>query len=707
MELNDVTIIIKTFNRPRKLDQCILSIRKYYPSIPIIVVDDGKLSLDNGKYIQSKYDEVTYISTYTAFDIGSSAGRNIALDLVQTKYFILLDDDMVFTDHTDLSKLKANMEKSPSIDMITIAIPGCHYEYTINITGNTLHYISKNKGIDEITQLPLYDIGLNCYIARTSSFSLKLNNGRLYDDRLKIGEHTAGFADHLNEIKIAYDGSISLINDNKNTTSQEDYKEYRGRATNYFSIWAEERGIKKYSINGKITDVKGAPSDKEKYLEMYPNFKARVFKVVQGHSVEYDVNYKLTSDHRYRPVSKLDTDTFLNNYELIKSAVQPSPVWIADGTLLGYYRDGSIIEHDTDTDVSMFQKDWNDKYFKVLSRLGFKIVYVFRDENDEITEITLHKDGIKTDIFLFETPEPYHVIHTAYKREPGKEGYHKIQFNYDLRLTTLTERYYRGHVVKTPLYISEYIMHQYGVQWYLRDTTWDWAMSPRHKKLTDIYVKQDPIKNAVEMLMKQDPKEPENVAFMIVGCIKYFKDLIEQEMRLKKLFPRCKVIPVVGIANRFELVNLDCNDHYEGLPEKVSKGMGYILDHYPDIKVIVKIDDDILFKPEDYERLLSEALTAPESGFYMGSHTGDTTGIKRVNSSRLSKCHNKDIIDHYCHQNKYVYGGCYMLSRDCAKLISENKDYRCILEDVTCGHVLKQHGIVPIIGLPEYQLLRN
>jgi glycosyltransferase involved in cell wall biosynthesis len=91
---DNVTIIIKTFERKYKLKQLVESIKLYYPNIRIIIVDDGQEpeSIEGTDYI------------ITPFNIGVSLGRNIALSIVRTKYFITLDDDFVFTQYTNLKK---------------------------------------------------------------------------------------------------------------------------------------------------------------------------------------------------------------------------------------------------------------------------------------------------------------------------------------------------------------------------------------------------------------------------------------------------------------------------------------------------------------------------------------------------------------------------------------------------------------------------
>ena len=42
--MNDVTFVIKTFERKNRLIKLLKSIEKYYANIPIIIVDDSKKS---------------------------------------------------------------------------------------------------------------------------------------------------------------------------------------------------------------------------------------------------------------------------------------------------------------------------------------------------------------------------------------------------------------------------------------------------------------------------------------------------------------------------------------------------------------------------------------------------------------------------------------------------------------------------------------
>jgi len=91
----EVTALIKTFERPKALAQLVRSVRRFYPHMLILVGDDS--------FHPTVRRDVTYIRLPP--DTGLSAGRNELLRRVQTPYFLLLDDDMEFTSQTDIPRL--------------------------------------------------------------------------------------------------------------------------------------------------------------------------------------------------------------------------------------------------------------------------------------------------------------------------------------------------------------------------------------------------------------------------------------------------------------------------------------------------------------------------------------------------------------------------------------------------------------------------
>jgi glycosyltransferase involved in cell wall biosynthesis len=106
--LEELTLLIKTFQRPRVLRRLVGSIRRFYPTLRITVVDDSR-----------NPSPIAGVQTITMpYDSGVSAGRNEGLRHVTTRYVMVLDDDFVFYRHTNLGAALAIIEQYPRIDIM-------------------------------------------------------------------------------------------------------------------------------------------------------------------------------------------------------------------------------------------------------------------------------------------------------------------------------------------------------------------------------------------------------------------------------------------------------------------------------------------------------------------------------------------------------------------------------------------------------------
>jgi len=89
--LTEITVIVKTFERPCCVALIIQSIRKYYPTIKVLVCDDSRkpLYLNNEEPIPG----VTWLTL--PFEDGHTlgAGRNCLVEKAETEYVFLCDDD--------------------------------------------------------------------------------------------------------------------------------------------------------------------------------------------------------------------------------------------------------------------------------------------------------------------------------------------------------------------------------------------------------------------------------------------------------------------------------------------------------------------------------------------------------------------------------------------------------------------------------------
>ncbi|XP_057558461.1 beta-1,4 N-acetylgalactosaminyltransferase 1 isoform X1 [Hippopotamus amphibius kiboko] len=100
-----VTIATKTFLRYNRLRTLIASIRRFYPTVTVIIADDS----DKPESISGPHVE-HYLMP---FGKGWFAGRNLAVSQVTTKYVLWVDDDFVFTARTRLERLVDVLERTP------------------------------------------------------------------------------------------------------------------------------------------------------------------------------------------------------------------------------------------------------------------------------------------------------------------------------------------------------------------------------------------------------------------------------------------------------------------------------------------------------------------------------------------------------------------------------------------------------------------
>uniref|UniRef100_F6Y2A4 Beta-1,4 N-acetylgalactosaminyltransferase n=1 Tax=Equus caballus TaxID=9796 RepID=F6Y2A4_HORSE len=108
-----VTIATKTFLRYNRLRALIASIRRFYPTVTVVIADDSdKPESVSGPHIEH------YLMP---FGKGWFAGRNLAVSQVTTKYVLWVDDDFVFTARTRVERLVDVLERTP-LDLVGGAV---------------------------------------------------------------------------------------------------------------------------------------------------------------------------------------------------------------------------------------------------------------------------------------------------------------------------------------------------------------------------------------------------------------------------------------------------------------------------------------------------------------------------------------------------------------------------------------------------------
>lgn len=110
--MNDVTVGIKTFFRPQKIEMCLKSLEQSpWEFKEIIVADDGKISDEKQKIYKEYKDKLPLEVLDLEFDLGAAAARNKLFEESDSGFFLLLDDDMVVPSNIDhLKRILLNRE---------------------------------------------------------------------------------------------------------------------------------------------------------------------------------------------------------------------------------------------------------------------------------------------------------------------------------------------------------------------------------------------------------------------------------------------------------------------------------------------------------------------------------------------------------------------------------------------------------------------
>ncbi len=194
-----LTAVIKTFERPHDLQRLLASIRRFYPDMPLIVVDDSRQP-----QIQPGAETITM-----PFDSGLSAGRNEGVRRVKTPYFLLLDDDFIFYRQTDLPGALAKMEAQPQIDIMGGEVVNLPLFQIMDYQQLPLYPTEAQATLPPgsmIGGLPVFDIVPNFFIARSDRLRQVM-----WDDRFKRGEHRDFFTRAKGVLTTVYNKELRCL----------------------------------------------------------------------------------------------------------------------------------------------------------------------------------------------------------------------------------------------------------------------------------------------------------------------------------------------------------------------------------------------------------------------------------------------------------------------------------------------------------------
>lgn len=177
-----LTVIAKTFERPRSARRMVASLRRIFDG-PIVIADDSRTP--------QHYDDARVHIVALPFDVGVAAGRNAALAEVATECVMSVDDDFVFTPDLDLGRVVAYLRRNPEVDLVGGSVINLPLFQTVDYSTSPLFAYPGEPvrpagtvidGLTVVHKVPQF------FIARTES----VRHVR-WDEHLKRVDHTDFF----------------------------------------------------------------------------------------------------------------------------------------------------------------------------------------------------------------------------------------------------------------------------------------------------------------------------------------------------------------------------------------------------------------------------------------------------------------------------------------------------------------------------------
>ena len=260
-KINKVDFLIKTFKRKESLEKLLFSIAKYYPDANVYIGDDDRKF--DSKFYKALWERLFEAGMQKkpkafnlGYDVGLSAGRNFLVQNTPNVYKLLLDDDFIFTEKTDIFKFVDILDNNKDIgvvggSLLDDGVSKSHYEGSLIKKGKTLHHLKEEKEVNEEGFL-YTDIVFNFALFRNDIFKEVE-----WDEEIKIsGEHTLFFYQLKNETnwKVAYCEEVEV---NHHPIPDLEYKKFRRRTEFMLKVFGKI-GVKKIiNPNGVVYEKKG------------------------------------------------------------------------------------------------------------------------------------------------------------------------------------------------------------------------------------------------------------------------------------------------------------------------------------------------------------------------------------------------------------------------------------------------------------------
>lgn len=272
-----IDFCITTVKRPHALKRLLLSIVKYYPSAHIHIADQNEI------FDQDFYEKLTRDFAFTDFtgyfnvnhlpyDCGISYARNNLVVSTPNRYKLILDDDMVFSERTDIAKFVELLEANPSAGVIGGLITRLgqekHFESGLERRGDTLWMVPDENPYRNHNGIRFRktDCIFNFALFRKDVFS-----HIQWDPEQKLSEHL-DFYWRMKKVPIDVLYTPDVAIDHPPTESANEYKNLRWRSTYHVRMMRKHGFTEIRYINGGFKKLLSDGLLERHYTENGPEF---------------------------------------------------------------------------------------------------------------------------------------------------------------------------------------------------------------------------------------------------------------------------------------------------------------------------------------------------------------------------------------------------------------------------------------------------
>lgn len=275
MLLDDTAIVVTTFIRPRDLEICLKSIRKYYPTMTLMVADNGRPDPNQAKMIKSYAADHILLP----FNSGLAMTRNRALEnLSEYPFIMMLEDDMEFTEESIIEKFKIVIDGNADLGIVAGAL---EHDGITTLFANDISHDYKNNAfkVNPIDRPEWKETeGITWFYADyVYNFHIMRNVPDIrWDDNLKQCIEHFDFAVHIKEEtdwRVAATPEVVCIHHEGSHTPE--YLKYR-RNFNTWRLFFEKRGIQ--FMDDRAEDRK--KNFKTAEVMTYPEYHFRLLKAM-------------------------------------------------------------------------------------------------------------------------------------------------------------------------------------------------------------------------------------------------------------------------------------------------------------------------------------------------------------------------------------------------------------------------------------------